>query len=141
GPVAPGRLRPPQTHGAGVGRLLRRARRAGPSAATIITSNRAVDEWVALFDDPIVANSALDRFAHRAHQIVMEGPSLRAARAPSRARAPRRPVKDSLSGGYPGMPRLVPVALRPSMALGPQRPLAQYTLRARKDLLISPLTR
>ena len=42
--------------------------------ATVITSNRAVDEWVALFDDPILANSALDRFAHRAHQIVMDGP-------------------------------------------------------------------
>jgi DNA replication protein DnaC len=27
-------------------------------AATIITSNRAVDEWVALFDDPILANSS-----------------------------------------------------------------------------------
>jgi hypothetical protein len=26
---------------------------------------------VALFDDPILANSALDRFAHRAHQIVI----------------------------------------------------------------------
>ena len=37
-------------------------------AATIITSNRAVDEWVALFDDPILANSALDRFAHRAQR-------------------------------------------------------------------------
>lgn len=68
-------------------------------AATVITSNRAVDEWVALFDDPILANSALDRFAHRAHQIVMEGPSLRAARAPSPARGPRRPSKDSTPGG------------------------------------------
>ena len=68
-------------------------------AATIITSNRAVDEWVALFDDPILANSALDRFAHRAHQIVMEGPSLRAARAPSPARGPRRPSNDAPVGG------------------------------------------
>ncbi len=38
-------------------------------AATFVTSNRVVDEWVALFDDPILANSALDRFAHRAHQL------------------------------------------------------------------------
>ena len=59
--------------------LVERHRRA----STVITSNRAVDEWVALFDDPILANSAMDRFAHRAHQIVMEGPSHRAARAPS----------------------------------------------------------
>ena len=49
-----------------------------------------MDEWVALFDDPILANSALDRFAHRAHQIVMEGPSLRAARAPSPPKGKRR---------------------------------------------------
>lgn len=62
-------------------------------AATIMTSNRAVEEWVALFDDPILANSALDRFAHRAHQIVMDGPSLRAGQAPGHqkgvARTPR----------------------------------------------------
>lgn len=55
-------------------------------ASTIVTSNRAVNELVALFDDPISANRALDRFAHRAHQIVMEGPSLLAAAAPSRAK-------------------------------------------------------
>ena len=34
--------------------LVERHRRA----ATIITSDRAVDEWVALFDDPILANSS-----------------------------------------------------------------------------------
>ena len=68
-------------------------------ASTIITSNRAVDEWVALFDDPILANSALDRFAHRAHQIVMEGPSLRAARAPSSARDAARALKTAAPGG------------------------------------------
>jgi hypothetical protein len=42
-----------------------------------------VDQWIALFDDRILANSALDRFAHRAHQIVMEGPSLRIVRGPA----------------------------------------------------------
>ncbi|MBI4589739.1 MAG: ATP-binding protein [Candidatus Rokubacteria bacterium] len=68
-------------------------------AATVITSNRAVEEWVALFDDPILANSALDRVAHRAHQIVMEGPSLRAARAPGAAKGGRRPTKNSPDGG------------------------------------------
>jgi len=62
-------------------------------ASTILTSNRAVDEWVALFDDPILANSALDRFAHRAHQIVMEGPSLRAAKAPSKPKGVAPPSR------------------------------------------------
>ena len=68
-------------------------------AATIITSNRAVEEWVALFDDPILANSALDRFAHRAHQIVMEGPSLRAPRTPRLFKTGRRPAEKTDSGG------------------------------------------
>ncbi|MGH7373474.1 MAG: IS21-like element helper ATPase IstB [Candidatus Rokuibacteriota bacterium] len=75
--------------------LVERDRRA----ATLVTSNRAVDEWVALFDDPILANSALDRFAHRAHQIVMEGPSLRATRAPSPPRGARHsPPRASVGG-------------------------------------------
>ena len=73
--------------------LVERHRRA----ATIITSNRAVDEWVALFDDPILANSALDRFAHRAHQIVMKGPSLRAASAPSPPKGKRRTSESAAS--------------------------------------------
>jgi DNA replication protein DnaC len=68
--------------------LVERDRRA----ATAITSNRAVEEWVALFDDPILANSALDRFAHRAHQIVMEGPSLRATRAQGRGKSRGKPA-------------------------------------------------
>jgi len=67
--------------------------------ATVITSNRAVEEWVALFDDPILANSALDRFAHRAHQIVMEGPSLRAPRTLRPSQGGRRPGEKADSGG------------------------------------------
>src|SRR5581483_3360976 len=83
--------------------LVERDRRA----PTVITSNRAVDEWVALFDDPILANSALDRFAHRAHQIVMEGPSLRAAHAPGASAAlglPPPPRLNPLSTLLLGMP-------------------------------------
>jgi len=34
-------------------------------SSLIITSNRDVAEWVALFDDPILANSALDRLLSR----------------------------------------------------------------------------
>lgn len=45
--------------------------------STIITSNRHVDEWTGLFDDPILANSTLDRLAHNAHQLVIEGESYR----------------------------------------------------------------
>lgn len=46
-------------------------------ASTIITSNRDITEWVHLFEDSILANSALDRLAHNAHQMVIEGESYR----------------------------------------------------------------
>ena len=48
----------------------------------IVTSNREVNEWVGLFADPILANSALDRLASGAHQLIIEGPSYRARLAP-----------------------------------------------------------
>jgi DNA replication protein DnaC len=48
----------------------------------VFTSNRGVDEWLGLFDDPILGNSALDRLAHGAYQLVMDGPSYRARKAP-----------------------------------------------------------
>lgn len=49
----------------------------------VFTSNRSVEEWLGLFDDPILGNSALDRLAHGAYQFVLEGPSYRAKQAPS----------------------------------------------------------
>ncbi len=53
-------------------------------ASMVITSNRDVHEWLALFDDPIMANSALDRIAHNAHQLVIEGESYRRKKDPQR---------------------------------------------------------
>lgn len=50
-------------------------------ASTLITSNRDVHEWMSLFDDQIMANSALDRIAHNAHQLVIEGESYRRKKA------------------------------------------------------------
>ncbi len=55
-------------------------------ASTIITSNRDVQEWMALFDDPIMATAALDRIAHNAHQLVIEGESYRRKKEPQRRR-------------------------------------------------------
>ncbi|MGI5837305.1 MAG: IS21-like element helper ATPase IstB [Chloroflexota bacterium] len=48
----------------------------------VFTSNRAIDEWLALFDDPILGNSALDRLTHASYQIVIEGASYRERLAP-----------------------------------------------------------
>lgn len=52
-------------------------------ASTIFTSNRTIDEWIPLFDDPILAQSALDRLAHNAHQVVIEGDSYRGRQGPA----------------------------------------------------------
>jgi DNA replication protein DnaC len=51
-------------------------------ASFVFTANRSVDEWLGLFDDPILGNSALDRLANGAHQVVVEGSSYRAKLAP-----------------------------------------------------------
>jgi len=58
--------------------IIQRHRRA----TTIVTSNRAIEEWIPLFDDPILAQSALDRLAHNAHQVVIEGDSYRKKQRP-----------------------------------------------------------
>lgn len=50
--------------------------------STIITSNRHIDEWIPLFHDPLLAQSALDRLAHNAHQHTLEGDSYRARQRP-----------------------------------------------------------
>lgn len=43
------------------------------SKSIILTSNRAMTDWPALFPDPVMANAILDRLAHTSHQIVLKG--------------------------------------------------------------------
>jgi DNA replication protein DnaC len=43
----------------------------------IVTSNRPPADWLTLFPDPVMANSALDRLAHHAHHLVIKGESYR----------------------------------------------------------------
>jgi DNA replication protein DnaC len=62
-------------------------------ASTIVTSNRSIEEWIPLFDDPILANSALDRLAHNAHQVVIEGDSYRSRQRPGAASPPTTPKR------------------------------------------------
>ena len=52
-------------------------------SSTILTSNRSVEEWMAVFDEPMLGQSALDRFCHRAHQFVIDGESYRKRMAPA----------------------------------------------------------
>ena len=63
------------------------------SSSFVITSNRAVEEWLGLFDDPILGNSALDRLANASYQIVIEGESYRQRLSPHRA------LLEGLEGG------------------------------------------
>lgn len=43
----------------------------------ILTSNRAMSDWAAIFPDPVIANAILDRLAHNSHQIIIKGESYR----------------------------------------------------------------
>ena len=55
------------------------------ASSFVITSNRAIEEWLGLFNDPILGNSALDRLANASYQIVIEGASYRERLSPHRA--------------------------------------------------------
>lgn len=43
----------------------------------ILTSNRDMADWLDIFPDPVTANAIMDRLAHNAHQIVINGESYR----------------------------------------------------------------
>jgi DNA replication protein DnaC len=45
--------------------------------SVLLTSNRTISDWSAIFPDPIMANAVMDRLAHNAHQITIKGESYR----------------------------------------------------------------
>jgi DNA replication protein DnaC len=51
--------------------------------ATVITSNRAPDEWLAMMADPLLAQSAVDRLVSTAHELIIEGDSYRRRQKPT----------------------------------------------------------
>ena len=53
-----------------------------PLKSTILTSNRAITDWHAIFPDPVMANALMDRLAHNAHQISIKGESYRKKLSP-----------------------------------------------------------
>lgn len=63
--------------------ILTERHRAG---SVIVTSNRGPDEWLATFADPVRAQSAIDRFANNAFDLVIEGESYRSRLKPTLAR-------------------------------------------------------
>jgi len=46
-------------------------------ASMIVSSNRDTSEWLAMFDDMLLAQSAVDRFKNAAYDFVIEGESYR----------------------------------------------------------------
>jgi DNA replication protein DnaC len=61
--------------------LLTERHRAG---SMIVTSNRGPDEWLAVFADPVRAQSAIDRFTNNSYDLVVEGESYRPRMKPKR---------------------------------------------------------
>lgn len=53
----------------------------------VITSNRAPEDWYALFPNPVIAESALDRLTSRAHVITLTGKSYRSLLRPTHPQA------------------------------------------------------
>jgi DNA replication protein DnaC len=54
-------------------------------ASMIITSNRDTSEWLAMFDDTLRAQSAIDRYMNAAYDLVIEGESYRPRQKPKLA--------------------------------------------------------
>jgi DNA replication protein DnaC len=51
-------------------------------ASTVVTSNRDASEWLAMMDDPLLAQSAVDRLTSTCHELVVEGESYRQRQRP-----------------------------------------------------------
>lgn len=47
------------------------------NTSIILTSNRALPDWLEVFPDPVIGGAILDRLAHTAHQFTLKGESIR----------------------------------------------------------------
>jgi DNA replication protein DnaC len=65
----------------------------------VVTSNRALEEWPAVFGNDLLAGAALDRLTHHAHTLIIRGPSYRhmSRRKESTSASPASPAAASTS--------------------------------------------
>ena len=54
------------------------------AGSMVLTSNRSPQDWYALFPNPVLAESALDRLINRAHHLTLVGKSYRPLQRPDR---------------------------------------------------------
>jgi DNA replication protein DnaC len=59
--------------------------------STVVTSNRDTAEWIAAFDDALLAQSAVDRFKNNAFALVVDGESYRSRLRPNIDKLPPPP--------------------------------------------------
>jgi DNA replication protein DnaC len=59
--------------------------------STVVTSNRDTAEWIAAFDDALLAQSAVDRFKNNAFDLVVDGESFRSRLKPNIDKLPPPP--------------------------------------------------
>ena len=77
-------------------------------ASTIVTSNRDTADWLAVFDDALLAQSAVDRFRNNAYDLVVDGESYRERLKPNvdnDGPPPAAPVQKRSSARRRGVPR------------------------------------
>ncbi len=67
----------------------------------IVTSNRDTAEWLRMFDDVLLAQSAVDRFKNAAYDFVIEGESYRPRLKPKLAAEPPPDEPVSKKAGKP----------------------------------------
>jgi DNA replication protein DnaC len=65
-------------------------------ASMIITSNRDTAEWLSMFDDVLLAQSAVDRFRNAAYDFVVEGESYRSRLKPTLDAADPPPAEPAM---------------------------------------------